>query len=243
MGGSYPPQSPLLLIPGTWLDGRLFAAQRQALSTECDVQLADVSRSDSIDAMAADVLADAPPRFALVGLSMGGIVALEIQRRAPERVTHLGLFDTTPRPEAPERAHARVAALEAVARGDAESLVRDTLAPNYLAHANRTDPGLIEAVVRMALDLGPEVFVRQSIALERRGSREHLLPAIACPTLVLCGAEDRLCPVSLHVAMAAAIPDADLVVLARSGHLSPLERPAAVTDEIRRLLSRPQPES
>lgn len=243
MGGATHPQSPLLLIPGTWLDGRLFAAQRRALSAEYDVYLGDVSRSDTIEAMATDVLAEAPPRFALVGFSMGGIVALEIHRRAPERVTHLALLDTTPRAEAPDRAHARVAALAAVARGETEQLVRDSLAPNYLARGNRAHPGLIESVVRMAMDLGPDVFVRQSFALERREDREHLLPAIACPTLVLCGAEDRLCPVALHVAMAAAIPDADLVVLARSGHLSPLERPDAVTEQIRRLLSRTQQEN
>lgn len=242
MGGSIHPQSPLLLIPGTWLDERLFAAQRKTLSTEYAVQVADISRSDSIEALAADVLADAPPRFALVGFSMGGIVAMEIHRRAPGRVTHLGLLDTTPGAEAPDRAHGRVAALAAVARGETERLVRDTLAPNYFARANRANPQLVETVVRMALDLGPEVFVRQSRALEMREGREHTLPAIGCPTLVLCGSEDRLCPMALHVAMAEAIPGADLVVLAKSGHLSPLERPMAVTAEIRRLLGRPQQE-
>ncbi len=168
MGGSSRPPTPLLLIPGTWLDGRLFAAQGQALSGECAVHVADISRSDSIEELAVDVLADAPPRFALVGFSMGGIVAMEIHRRAPERVTH---------------------------------------------------------------------------ALEMLEGRERTLSAIACPTLVLCGGEDRLCPPALHVAMAEAIPGADLVVLARSGHLSPLERPNSVTDEIRRLLSRPQQEN
>ncbi len=237
------PQSPLLLIPGTWLDARLFAAQRQVLSRERDVLVADISRSDSIEAMAADVLADAPPRFGLVGFSMGGIVALEIHRRAPDRVTHLGLLDTTPRAEAPDRAHARVAALAAVAGGGAEHLVRNTLVPSYLSTANRANPRLVEPIVRMALDLGPEVFVRQSRALERRESREHLLRTIACPTLVLCGGEDRLCPAALHVAMAEQIRRADLVVLAQSAHLTPLERPDAVTDEIRRLLGRPQQET
>jgi pimeloyl-ACP methyl ester carboxylesterase len=225
------------------LDGRLFAAQGQALSGECAVHVADISRSDSIEELAVDVLADAPPRFALVGFSMGGIVAMEIHRRAPERVTHLGLLDTTPAAETPDRTRARVAALAAVARGDTETLVRDTLAPSYLARANRADPRLVETVVRMALDLGPDVFARQSRALEMREGRERTLSAIACPTLVLCGGEDRLCPPALHVAMAEAIPGADLVVLARSGHLSPLERPNSVTDEIRRLLSRPQQEN
>ncbi|MDE1921874.1 MAG: alpha/beta fold hydrolase [Gammaproteobacteria bacterium] len=235
---SAPHRPPVLFVPGTWLDGRLFAAQTEALSGRFAPLIADITRSDSIEALAADVLAGAPERFALVGLSMGGIVALEIYRCAPERVTHLALLDTTPKAESADRASSRLSALAAVARGESETLLRETLAPRYLAPTNRSDGRLTGAVVQMGLDLGPETFKRQSRALERRADREPMLPSITCPTLVLCGREDLLCPQSLHAAMAAQIPRADLVVLGECGHLAPLERPGGVTNAIRDLMER-----
>lgn len=229
---------PIIFVPGTWFDGRLFAGQTEPLSSEYTPRIADVTCSDSIEEMAEDVLAKAPRHFALVGQSMGGIVALEISRRVPERVTHLALIDTTPNAELPGRASIRMSNLAAVARGESESLLRETLAPLYLAQCHQTDLQITNTVIQMGLDLGPDVFRRQSRALERRVDREWLLASIQCPTLVLCGREDKLCPESLHAAMAVKIPRADLIVLAECGHLAPLERPSAVTNSIRCLLER-----
>lgn len=227
----------VLFIPGMMLDGRMYGAQIAAMAAQHAATVADISRASSIAAMARDALDAAPERFALVGLSLGGIVALEIQRQAGERVTHLALLDTTPHADLPGRGAMRLEQLAAVARGEL-ARVLEASNPQYLADRNRGDRTLLESILDMGLALGPEVFRRQSLALKDRGERRGLLGAISCPVLVLCGREDRLCPVQVHLDMADQIPRADLVVLAETGHLSPMENPAAVTAALLHLLGR-----
>ncbi len=229
-------REPLVLLPGLLLDERLFAAQIEALADIAAPLPVVLDREDSIDAMAARVLAEAPERFALCGLSMGGYVALGIVRRAPERVTRLALLDTRAEPD-DEAGRARRLALIERAEREGLDAVLDDLLPLFV-HADafaRLEPELR----RMAHRIGPEAFVRQQRAIMGRPDQRPHLGAIRCPTLVLCGRQDALTPVACHEAMAAAIPDATLVVLPRCGHLAPLERPELTTPQLRLWLERP----
>jgi len=220
------------------LDGRMYAEQIAALAGSYSCGVGDIGRSDSIEELARDILAVAPSHFALVGLSMGGIVALEVYRQAPGRITHLGLLDTTPDADRPERSGLRLEQIAAVERGELAMLLQSTLMPQYLAARHRGKTALLESILQMGLDLGPAVFRRQSLALRSRRCNRDLLSSIDCPTLVLCGREDQLCPVAVHLEMAALIPRADLSVLSGTGHLSTMEAPEAVTGALQQLLRR-----
>lgn len=228
----------LLLLPGMMLDQRLYAAQRRSLARHTQVHVASIGGADSVAGIARQVLAGAPPRFALAGLSMGGIVAFELLRQAPQRITHLALLDTTPYADRPERQALRLEQIMRVERGQLREVMVDSLKPLYLAACHREEPRLRQSILAMATDQGAEVFRRQSIALRDRPDSTAMLGTIVCPTLVLCGREDALCPVAVHETMAAAIAHADLQVLSGCGHLSPMERPDAVSAALRDLLRR-----
>ena len=231
-------QQSVVFIPGMMLDGRIFAEQIAALQPVYGTTVADLTRESSIEGMAASVLAAAPRRFALAGLSLGGIVALEIFRQARERITHLALLDTTPHADRPERGAMRDAQMAAVEQGGLAQVLKEALLPGYLARRNRLATTLREPILQMGLELGSGVFRRQSLALQKRRSAVDLLASIDCPALVLCGREDQLCSVQVHIDMANALPRADLAVLAETGHLSCMEEPAAVSASLRRLLER-----
>ena len=160
---------------------------------------------------------------------MGGIVAMEMWRQAPERIERMALLDTNFRADAPERKSIRDRQMEDVAGGELEAVLRDELKPNYLADCHRGNLALLDEVLAMGLSLGPEIFRRQSLALRDRPDSTATLPGISCPTLVLCGDEDRLCPPDLHREMAEHIPGAQLEIIPQCGHLSTMEQPAAVT--------------
>ena len=226
---------PLVLLPGHMCDARLFGPLLEALPGLPSL-VGDLTADDNVAAMARRVLATAPQRFALLGLSMGGIIAFEILRQAPERVARLALLDTNPLPESEDRSSARLEVMRIVAAGGLQSVVTERLKPAYLASANRDERPLLELIVDMALKLGPAVFDRQARALLERPDSRELLNDIRVPTLVLCGREDALCPVAVHEAMAAAIPGATLVIVDEAGHLPTLERPAAVNAAVRRWL-------
>jgi pimeloyl-ACP methyl ester carboxylesterase len=228
----------VVLLPGMMLDRRLYARQTPALSPHVEVVHGDLTAQDSIEAMARSVLAASPDRFALVGHSMGGIVALEICRQAPERVSHLALLNTTPYAEREERLSQRLEQMAAVEAGGLRDVLVHSMKPRYLAACHRADADLLEAVLDMGLALGPAVFQRQSAALKDRPEASTLLAQIRCPSLVLCGREDALCPPAFHEAMASQLPCGDLVVLSRCGHLSPMESPDAVASALLSLLAR-----
>jgi pimeloyl-ACP methyl ester carboxylesterase len=226
------------MLPGMMLDARLYAHQMAELAHCYTTFVGDLTRSSSISELAQDVLRDAPPRFALIGLSMGGIVAFEVWRQASERVTHIALLDTTFYSDRPERRELRLEQIAQVEIGGLRE-VTASLKPLYLSRRNRENPRLLQAIMDMGLELGSEAFRRQSLALRDRRDSMDTLATISCPALILCGREDQLCPVDWHVAMANAIPQADLVVLADCGHLSAMEEPEAVTASLQRLLRRP----
>lgn len=218
----------LLLLPGLLCDARLWQPVVDALHGHVGkVVVADLSGADTVAALAAAALARAPGgRFALAGLSMGGYVALELLRQAPQRVSGLALLDTSARPDTAEATAARRAAM-ALAETDFAAVIEGLL-PRLILPARLNDAALTGLVRDMARQVGPAAFQRQQNAIiGRPDSRPHL-PAIACPTLVLCGRLDQLTPVPLHEEMAAAIPGAQLLVLEECAHLSTLEQPPRV---------------
>lgn len=224
----------LVLLPGMMCDERLWAAQRGGLKDRCaSITVADITRADCICALAGAVLANAPARFALAGLSMGGIIALEIWRQAPERISRLALLDTTAGAETPQRRALRERMLGRVLAGELKQVLTEDLKPRYLARINRDNRGLLNEISAMALSLGDGVFARQSRALKHRPDSIATLATINVPTLILCGAEDALCPPEHHLLMARRIPNARLAVLDECGHLSAMEQPRRVTAKMR----------
>ncbi len=219
---------PIILIPGLNCSARLYAEQIPVLWQFGPVTVADHRRDDSIAAIARRILAGAPPRFALAGLSMGGYIALEVVRQAaPGRVARLALLDTGPGPEAPERTEQRKPLIELARQGRFGEVTDDQFP--WLVHRKRGSDAALKAAVRaMNEETGPEAYIRQQQAIMARPDSRPGLKAIGCPTLVLVGDDDRLTPPELSREMASAISLARLVVVPDSGHLSTMEQPEAV---------------
>lgn len=226
----------LVLLPGLLNDHRLWSGQTAALAGLAEVMVGDLTRDDSLGAMAERVLSAAPPSFALAGLSMGGYVAMEIMRRAPGRVERLALLDTTARPDLPEQTQRRKDAVE-LARSGGFDKIMPTMLPLLLHPEHLKDEAITGLAKDMARAVGAEAFARQQAAIMARPDSRDSLSAVACPTLVLCGAEDALTPPDRHDEMAALIKGARRVSIPHCGHLSPLEQPDAVSAELRAWLS------
>ena len=226
----------LVLLPGLLCDADLWEPQVGDLGDIAEPFIADLTGADSIAALAADVLRHAPVgRFALAGLSMGGYVAFEIMRMAPERVQALALLDTSARPDTPESTANRRRLMGLAESGFAA--VIEELLPKLVTPEELADPDVADVVRNMAAGLGPEVFKRQQTAIIGRiDSRPHLA-AIRCPALVLCGREDQLTPVALHEEIATGIGGARLVVVPGAAHISTLGQPQAVNAALRAWLA------
>jgi pimeloyl-ACP methyl ester carboxylesterase len=223
-----PDALPIVLIPGLNCSARLYAEQIPALWRFGPVTVADHTRDDNVAALARRILAAAPPRFALAGLSMGGYISFEIMRQAPERVAKLALLDTGARAETPERTKARLPRIELARRGRLAEVV-DIQFP-LLVHASRCGEEALKRLVRaMGEETGAAAFLRQQTAVMARPDSRPGLATIACPTLVLVGAGDELTPPALSREIAAGIRGSRLVVIPECGHLSTIERPEAVT--------------
>ncbi len=220
------------------LDARVYEEQVRGLGNSAQVTVGDFGTGETVEAIADRLLAQAPKQFALVGLSMGGIVAMEMWRCARQRITHLALLDTTPYADTPQRRARRLEHIATVESGHLRDVLVESMMPLYLSRRDRTNRRLLQSILDQALTLGPDVFRTQSLALLDRRDSVDTLATIDCPSLVLCGREDELCPVDYHTMMAGAMPRADLLVLAECGHLSTMEEPAAVTSALRRLLRR-----
>mgnify|MGYP001825054831 FL=1 len=218
----------LVLLPGMMCDGRLF---QHMPPHRC---LA-ISQHDTVQALAADVLQKAPETFALGGLSMGGIVAMEIIRQAPDRVTRLCLMDTNCEAETDPIKAMRQPQIDKALAGQLDSVLRFEMKPNYLADGPRRGD-VLDLCMEMALGLGAEVFARQSVALRDRPDQKQTLENWGKPTLVLTGAQDRLCPLHRHELMAELMPQATLTIIENAGHLPTLERPNATRAALSRWL-------
>jgi pimeloyl-ACP methyl ester carboxylesterase len=222
----------ILLLPGLLCDQRLFAPQLPALAAVAETVVPDLTQDDSIGAMAERALAMAgSERFALAGLSMGGYVALEIMRRAPNRVTRLALLDTQARADTKEARSRRLGLMELSEKGEFRGIT-SRLMP-LLIHADRLGDAALTGIIQaMAESTGKEGFLRQQRAILARPDSRPLLPDIACPTLVLARREDAITPPEVQIEMVLAIPRATLVLLPQCGHFAPLERPEAVTRQL-----------
>lgn len=222
---------PVYALPGLLDDERLWQHQAAALGTRYPLLTARLTGHDSIAALAASALANAPAgRFALLGLSMGGYVALEIMRQAPQRVLALALLDTNARADS-EAASAFRRSLMAQAQTDFTAVVKG-ITPRLLHPDHLTDEALVKLIEDMAFSVGPEVFACQQTAIMGRIDSRPFLSSIACPTLVLCGREDLLTPLELHQEMAAWIAGAKLTVIEQCGHMSALEQPQRVNEAL-----------
>ena len=217
---------PLVLIPGMMCDAALFAPQIAAMGAR-PVLVTPPTGADQMGALADQLLAIAPPRFALAGLSMGGILAMAVIARAPERVAALALLDCNPRAETEAVQATRGPQIAAAEAGRMAEVMERDMFPRYL-HAE-ADPAILDTCRAMAARLGPAVFVRQSRALRDRPDQQQALRRVRVPSLILTGEDDRLCPMERHERMAALIPQARLTVIPRAGHLPTLENPAPTT--------------
>ncbi|MGH6764366.1 MAG: alpha/beta fold hydrolase, partial [Bradyrhizobium sp.] len=188
-------------------------------------------RDDNMAAIARRILTEAPPRFALAGHSMGGYIAFEIMRQAPERVAKLALINTQARPDTPE-ASARRRGMMARAQNGEYHAVLDELFPGFVHSSRRGDASLRQLVHDMGDDVGPAAFIRQQTAVMSRPDSRPTLAAIKCPTLVLTGDEDNTIANSLSVEMADGIAGAKLVILPDCGHLPQPEQPQATAEAL-----------
>ncbi|WP_436641909.1 alpha/beta fold hydrolase [Microbaculum sp. FT89] len=218
---------PIVFVPGLLCTAALFGPQRAAFEDRAQCIVADHTRQDGMKAIVDSILDAAPERFALVGLSMGGYVALEMAEQAPERMTKLVLMDTTARPDRPEQTAFREATM-ALALADGLAPVMDRLLPLFVDESRLGDAALVATIRQMADDTGVDAFIRQQRAIIGRKDARPDLGDIRCPTLVVCGDRDRLTPPELSEEIAAGIPGARLAMIEGSGHLSTLEQPEAV---------------
>lgn len=228
--------SALMLLPGLNCDARLWRDVIAGLSDVADAMVADLSAENTIAGMARAALANAPARFCLAGLSMGGYVALEIMRQAPERVERLALLDTSARPDDAARRETRRTGMAAAAQGKF-GLVTRAMQAGLLAPQHLDLPVAVE-VIAMSERTGADVYLRHQQAIMDRIDSRPSLGSIAVPVLVGVGELDTLTPPALAEEMAAAIPDADLVIFAGAGHMSTMEAPEAVVAAMRGWLAR-----
>jgi len=228
---------PLLLLPGLLCDAELFGPQLDGLAGRADMRVADLTKHDTMAALAADALAQAPwPRFAVAGLSMGGYVAHEILRQAPARVLGLALMDTSAQPDAPESTANR-RRLMSLARHDFAA-VTETLLPKLMHPANAADPRLAGIVRGMAARVGPAAFERQELAIIARVDSRPGLARVRCPTIVIAGADDAIMPREVHEEQASGIAGAVLEIVPACGHLASIEAPDRVNAALAGWLAR-----
>jgi len=225
--------SPVVLVPGLVCDAAVWEHTRPLLAARAEVHVAHHGTLDSLGAMAEKVLREAPPRFAIAGHSMGGRVALEAWRRAPERIAALALLDTGVTPLAAGDAGEREAAgrheLLRLAREQGMAAMASRWVQGMVWKPRLDDAPLITSIVDMMARSSAEVFAAQIRALLARPDAAALLPGIRCPTLVLCGQDDSWAPAPRHREMAANIPGSRLVLVPDCGHMCTMERPEAVT--------------
>ena len=229
--------TPLVLIPGMMCDARMWGGLSGQLHPR---QVGHIlpTEGDTVQTLAAQVLHHAPPRFALAGLSMGGIVAMEVVAQAPHRVTRLALLDTNPRAETAATQAIRAPQI-ARAQTDLAGVLRDEMKPNYV-HSGPLKAAILDLCMDMALSLGPEIFARQSRSLACRPDQTQTLAAFKGPALVLMGEDDRLCPRDRLDLMHALMPQSRLAIIPNAGHLPTLEQPARTFAELFSWLNQPE---
>jgi pimeloyl-ACP methyl ester carboxylesterase len=225
-------ETPLVLLPGLLCDAALWQHQVETLSDIAEGSVADLTKADQAGLAAQQVLASAPEEFALAGLSMGGYIALEIMRQAPDRIIRLALLDTSAHPDTQRMMKFRQELINLARIGQFKGVTRRLLPK--LVHPDRlADHALVESIMDMAERVGRDAFLRQQRLLMNRPDSRHDLALIHCPTVVICGRQDALTPLADSEEMAEKIPRAKLVVIEDCGHLPTMERPRAVSAVLR----------
>jgi pimeloyl-ACP methyl ester carboxylesterase len=227
---------PLVLVPGLTCTARLYGPQVAALWPFGPVMVADHRRDADMAAIATRILHNAPTRFALAGLSMGGYIAFAMLRQAPERIVKLALLDTSARPDTSEQTAGRHMQI-AMAQSGRYGEIPDLAIPRYLNAKHQRDDRLTAIVRQMIAETGPEAFVRQQQAIMSRPDSRPLLAWIRCPTLVVVGDADVATPPELNKEIADGIPGAKIVTIQDSGHLTTIEQPDAVNAALTEWLS------
>jgi len=229
----------VFLLPGLTCDRAVWARQIQGLDTTAEVRVPDFRGFDSLQAMAASVLADAPERFSVAGFSMGGRVAMELFRLAGGRVRRLALLDTGAHPVREGERAQRQAFLD-VARAEGMGTLAAAWIPGMVHPDRLADAELVADITAMVQRFSLEEFEGQIRALLERPDARKLLPHIHCPTLVACGRQDAWAPLAQHEEITALLPDARLEIIEDSGHMSTMEQPGRVTELLRHWLRQPE---
>lgn len=227
----------LILLPGLLNDAELWRDQIEGLSDVARCWVPDLTQGETIHELATSVLAQAEPTFALAGFSMGGYVAQEIARLAPERIERLALLDTAIRVDTPERAAQRRALNKAAAKGGTFLGIGQAILKSYVDASRLDDADLTGRIVEMTQRLGREVFLRQN-SLEREDG-EAALKALRVPKVIICGENDQITPAEGHREMARAIGCTHLLIIPDTGHMTPMEAPGPVNGALRHWLARP----
>lgn len=228
----------LILVPGLLCSRDLWRDQIAAFENEYNIIVADHVTDDEMTAIGRRLLENAPDRFAIAGLSMGGYIALEVVRQAPERVTHLAVMDSRDIGDTAEERQRRLDFIRLVEQGSVFKGVTGNLMPMLIHPSRLQDEELTNRIYQMAEDVGKEAFIRQEKALLARQTLTHILPDIHCPTLILAGAEDILIDTGIQREMASKIPTAVYIEIPGCGHLPTMEDPDAVIAHMSEWLSR-----
>ena len=222
---------PVVMVPGLGSDAAVWQPTIAELASDVECRVGDTLSDESLPAMAARILNDAPPRFALVGVSMGGMVALEIMRAAPERVAKLALFDTNARPDTAEQtARRRTTNAAMLGAADLAALAASGIA--YMVHPD-ADQSVRAALTQMTVRVGATAYVRQNEAMIARDDLRPILATISVPTMVVVGADDLMTPAACAQEISDGIPGATLHIIPGCGHLPPIEKPRVVAALLR----------
>jgi pimeloyl-ACP methyl ester carboxylesterase len=229
---------PLVMIPPLLCDARVFAPQIADLSRDHAVMVAPATCGERMEEIASQILSWAPAKFALMGMGLGGMVAMEIIRRAPERVIRIALVSTSPQADTPETAAARETQIIAARAGRWADVLTHEINSTWMA-ASSDKAELVRLLTQMGHDFGPEAYIKQTRALQRRKDQQAMLGQLRHPTCIMCGRQDGQYSLKRYEFMAELIPYAQLEVIEHAGYLPTLEAPDAVTDALRRWMKQP----
>jgi pimeloyl-ACP methyl ester carboxylesterase len=232
------PRETLVMIPPMLSDARIFRRQLQDLSREHAVMVAPPTRGERMEEIASQVLSWAPSKFALVGMGLGGMVAMEVLRRAADRVTRIALISTTPQADTPEAAAAREPQIIAARAGRWDDVLQHEINSTWMA-PNTDKVDLVRQLTEMGRDIGPEVYIKQARAMQRRKDQQGTLRQIQQPACVICGRHDGQYHLKRHAFLAELIPYATLEIIEGAGYMPTLEAPDAVTDALQRWMEKP----
>lgn len=232
------PRETLVMIPPMLSDARIFAPQMQVLSRAHAVMVAPPTCGERIEEIASQILSWSPSKFALCGMGMGGMVAMELLRRAPERITRIALLSTSPQADTPEVAAAREPHIIAARAGRWDDVLQHEINSTWMAPStDKVD--LVRQLTEMGRDIGPEVYVRQARAMQRRKDQQSTLRQVQQPVAVICGRHDGQYHLKRHEFLAELIPYAQLEIIEGAGYLPTLEAPDATTDALERWMAQP----